>query len=730
VNQALSSIQSLDPASQQQMRQAVMMQRSGQLDSAHEIFLRLLARFPDHPELLNFLGVLLLTKRDHQGAVRALGRAREISPDRPGIDYLFGTALEEVGRHAEAIPVLQTALAAMPDSLDIHMRLARCLSAVSEFDQAKELMARALVRWSDDAELLNNVGIVHSYDPDPAIAIQSFERALEIEPNFPSAWVNLAKVRNRFGETDAGQAAIDEALRLSPNFVPALMEHASAMGNRGQHREQLKVLGRVFELDAENVEAHIVLGRARAALGQESLSRDAFLRAIELAPYDAIVHSDVGRALLDLTTGSEALEHLERATELNPKFGDAWVGLVHTYEFLSRVEDARAALVKAEEFGSLDRSLPLARAKVLYRDKRYEEAIAELDSVLTSGPLPSYIEARVHYEMAKHLDRLGEVDRAYKELDLGNSMMADNLAENLRPENNVYLKRTRELADVMTPAWVEALGGIPREPLDNGWPTPVFLLGFPRSGTTLLDQILDAHPDIVVAEEKPTLERIYEGFGQVGEFPANVSDITEEQLAVVRASYYEELSKYADPSKAKVIIDKMPLGTAKVPMLMRALPGVRFILAIRHPADCCLSCYMQDFGINMGMANFLAMDSTADLYSAVMDVWRKSADLMQPPFVRVRYEDLVDDLDSVAREVIEFLGLDWDPVVLDHTAHAKGKQINTPSYRQVSQPIYRTAKYRWERYREHLAGVLPTLAPYAEYYGYGDPTLPLPSDKS
>jgi tetratricopeptide (TPR) repeat protein len=730
VNQPLRSIQSLDPASQQQLRQAVMLQRSGQLDEAQAIFLRLLARFPDHSELLNFLGVLLLSRRDFKGAERALGRARVQAPGRPGIDYLYGMALEGLSRHQAAIPVLEAALTQMPDILDIYLRLSRCYSSMERADDALAALDRALERWPDDPELLSNIGIFHASHRDATVAIEHFERALEVEPNFPGAWVNLAKLHRRMDQMEASDRALDQALALDPDFVPALLEQARRAGNRSEYEGQLKILTRVFELDLENSEAYLLLGRTRAALFQYTESRDAYLRALEISPYDAKVHSEYGRALTDMNQSVEALVPLERAVELNPQYGDGWVGLVHVYEFLNRIDEAQAALAHAEELSSLDRSMPLARAKVLFRDKRYQDAIDGLDEALADRSLPEFIETRFHYELAKQLDRLGDSARAFQELQIGNSQMAAKVPVSMQPGNNSYLRRTRALADIMTPQWVSDLGEISRQPLENGWQEPVFLIGFPRSGTTLLDQVLDAHPDVTVVEEKPTVDRIYEGLLEFGELPQSIADMTDEQAAVLRAAYYEEMRRYAEPGASRVLIDKMPLCTSKVPILMRVLPGARFIMAIRHPADACLSCYMQDFGINMAMANFLHMEHTVALYSAVMDVWRKSVDLLQPDFVRVRYEDLVDDLETEAARVIEFLGVDWDPVVLDPSSHAKTRKISTPSYRQVSQPIYRDARYRWERYREELGSCLSQLAPYAEYFDYLDPTQPPPATDS
>lgn len=156
--------------------------------------------------------------------------------------------------------------------------------------------------------------------------------------------------------------------------------------------------------------------------------------------------------------------------------------------------------------------------------------------------------------------------------------------------------------------------------------------------------------------------------------------------------------------------------------IQRILPDARFLLALRHPCDCVLSGFMQNFRPNNAMANFYAIADAAHLYDRVMTLVKQQADVLPIAYHPVRYESLIADFDGTVRPMLEFLGLDWHENVANYreTAHKRGS-ISTPSYRQVVQPLYTSAKYRWVRYAHHLEHVLPTLIPWARYWGYPDP---------
>jgi len=246
-------------------------------------------------------------------------------------------------------------------------------------------------------------------------------------------------------------------------------------------------------------------------------------------------------------------------------------------------------------------------------------------------------------------------------------------------------------------------------------PAPVFLVGFPRSGTTLLDTIFMGHPDVQVMEERPVLHELKL---KTGGFDA-IAGMNEAEVRDAQEQYFQIASKYLQLREGSLLIDKSPLHLQDVPFIYRLFPDARFILALRHPADAVLSCFIAMFRMNNSMSNFLQLDTAAEFYDLAFSMWERGRELFPLEVHTVVYEKVVEDPEAVLKPVVEALGLAWRHEMLDHqrTAKARGV-ITTASYAQVTQPLYREAVGRWRRYRKHLEPVLPTLAPWIDKLGY------------
>lgn len=246
-------------------------------------------------------------------------------------------------------------------------------------------------------------------------------------------------------------------------------------------------------------------------------------------------------------------------------------------------------------------------------------------------------------------------------------------------------------------------------------PSPVFLAGFPRSGTTLLDTMLMGHSDVSVMEEKLVLDvvgREYGGFDAI-------ADYDEQKVREARQRYFDAASRVGANMSARVLVDKNPLHLMQVPLIHRLFPDARFILAMRHPADVILSCYFSNFRTTPSLMNFLRLDDAAEFYDLAFSMWQKSSDLMPINVHTIVYERLVEEPEAQLRSLAGWLELDWRDEMLDHTRTAASREfIATASYAQVTEPIYRRSVGRWEKYRRHLEPVLPVLRPWAERFGY------------
>ncbi|MHC4967170.1 MAG: sulfotransferase family protein, partial [Planctomycetota bacterium] len=273
-------------------------------------------------------------------------------------------------------------------------------------------------------------------------------------------------------------------------------------------------------------------------------------------------------------------------------------------------------------------------------------------------------------------------------------------------------------------ATAELLSKWERESFDDDRPRPSFLVGFPRSGTTLTEQVMAAHPEVVTADEKPVLDPVT---GQMAawfsgdDIPGMLSQLDRNDIMRLRDAYWKQAEKVMEMELSdKVYVDKLPLNMIHLPLINVMFPEARIIVALRDPRDVCLSCFMQRFGLNPAMINFLWWERTAEFYAKVMDLWLELRDKVTLDYIEVRYEDTVDDFESQARRLIDFLGVEWDEGVLEFHRKARKKFISTPSFTAVSQKIYKRSAGRWRNYESQVQRVSGTLSRFIEAFGYAD----------
>jgi len=207
--------------------------------------------------------------------------------------------------------------------------------------------------------------------------------------------------------------------------------------------------------------------------------------------------------------------------------------------------------------------------------------------------------------------------------------------------------------------------------------------------------------------------------GFPGGYPTALASLNENDIDKLRKEFLTLTEKNIDQQANAIIIDKLPLNITHIGLIYRLFPKSKIILALRHPCDVCLSNFMQHYKINHAMANFFTLEDTAELYNLVMGLWMKYVKLFPLNYIEVKYESLVDDFETEIKKLCNFLEIDWDPLLLDYINHAKNRGIiRTPSYSQVTEPIYHRAKYRWQRYQEHLMPIMNKLESHITYFDY------------
>ncbi|HYN45196.1 MAG TPA: sulfotransferase, partial [Allosphingosinicella sp.] len=398
----------------------------------------------------------------------------------------------------------------------------------------------------------------------------------------------------------------------------------------------------------------------------------------------------------------EADEAYRQALATQPGLAIAFLERGLLLERGNRLELLPALLDEAVGQGIAAGDLAYLRALALERGGKIEQALLEARKAADDPVRRALLIGRL-------ADRSGDPATAFEAYAEMNRIVAEAAPAGAAA---AYRAHVAALRDMMIP---DFNAGWPDAEADKDRPAPVFLVGFPRSGTTLIDTMLMGHPAVHVLEEEPILQRVGEALGDFARLP----ELDAGEIDRLRALYFAELDAFDPRARDKMVVDKLPLNILGAPLIHRLFPDAKLIFAERHPCDVVLSCFMQNFDLNDAMANFLDLGDAARLYDLVLDFWTRARAILPLDVHAVRYEALVEDKEAEMRALLAFLGLTWDPAVLDNEGIALRRgPIATPSYAQVAQPIYARASGRWERYRDQMAPVLPLLAPWAERMGY------------
>jgi thioredoxin-like negative regulator of GroEL len=513
------------------------------------------------------------------------------------------------------------------------------------------------------------------------------------------------------------EARVRDRLEAKPDDADSLLQLGWLRLQRGDYREARELLLKAHVLQPRSIPVRIYAGRTLADCG-DLRARDLIRDWRDWLPLPDQQQYDLADVMYRTDWTTEAIGVLEDLLRRSPTFRAARQLLAEMYERVNRLADAQA-LVDAlrneipEGDTSARTELAHVQATLLRRAGDHRAARALLEP---TGPR-SNADADHYFTLAALADRLDDPGAAMRSLEAAHAMRVRHLEavapQRLRDDVPLFPTAERSLD-------AEALAKWPALAAPDASASPVFVVGFPRSGTTLLEQMLDAHPALQSMDERPHLDVLAHQLEDYGlRLPEDLHNLTQADCDELRKGYLimacEKVQRRWDAS----LVDKNPLNMLALPLIHRLFPKARFILMLRHPCDVLLSNYMQDYRSVVLMAVARDLAHLARGYVEAFDYWFHHEALLQPNVLTVRYEDLVADQAGTAAAIGSFLGLENADAMLDAARHAREKGfIGTPSYRQVIEPVNRRAIGRWRRYRPWFEEVLPVIAPTMERLGY------------
>jgi tetratricopeptide (TPR) repeat protein len=601
---------------------------------------------------------------DLGGARATVEAALEAEPDSAALLGFAGLVAAQSGDLPAAILHLRAALAADPGDRANRLNFAMALVQTGALDEAGEVCAE----HGNEPKLLRLAAYVHQERGRLAEAARAYRAVLAAVPTDFESWNNLGNVLVSNGEFDAAVEAFERAIGLRPDIVEMVLNLSEALALAERNERRRVVMRHAAGVVPNDVRVQIELGLAESAVSDFEAAERAFRAALRIDPRNLSAFLELGLVL----------------------------------ENLNRTEELSALTQEAKHNGLTGAEAGFIQAWALRREGRFAEALPLAEAVPeTINPI------RRAQLIAQLYERLGDSERAFAAFEEMNRVSVEAKPP---PPGPTY--RERIAAATITPE--QALAWRYPEVTETP-PAPVFLAGFPRSGTTLLDTLLMNVPDFHVLEEQPVISTIEPSFPAFSDLGAMGAD----EIKRLRDGYFEVLADLAPPSPGQTVVDKHPLHTARMPVLHRLFPEARIILVERHPCDVVLSCFMANFQLNHAMRSFSDLEEAARTYDTVFNAWTLAETLLPLQVHRIRYERMVEDLEGEMRPLLAFLGREWDPAVLDNQGAAAARgHVRTASYAQVGEPIYKRSAGRWERYRDQLAPVLPILAPWAEKMGY------------
>jgi tetratricopeptide (TPR) repeat protein len=720
---------------------AFRLHQAGELGAAARLYQAILARVPDQADALHLLGVLRHQQRNSEAAVEMIGRAVALRPGAAAFHANLAEAYRALGQFERAAGCCRTALQLWHDYPEARINLGLALQALGRLDEAAEAYRAALALRPDDALAHTNLGNALRALGDREPALEHFRRAVALDPGLAIARTNLGQflldlgqpeealpqcreavalrsdlaeahnnlgnVQRALGQFVEARAAYFEALRLNPGLAQAHANLGLTLQEEGRFEEAIPWLQRATELEPEST---AFLGYLAEAEGNRERHADAahlYQRMLELEPGRAGFHNGLGWHLQEQGRLDEAEMQFRTALRLQPDFAQAHVSLGGVHEERGDLTDAENCFRTALEHqpdhpGARARLATLLRAKLPPADLEALECRLA-DTQLGDGPRGDLL-----FGLAQVRDGLGEYERAADCLHQANALALANQRRQHAPydpeEHRGFVER---LIAACAPTFFARLAGAGAKTK-----RPVFIFGLPRSGTTLIEQVLASHSQLHGAGELTRTRLDFEAIpGLLGrtEPPLDCLAGLDARTVATLAAQHEEALRALDGGARARVVDKMPDNYMHLGLLAVLFPEATFIHCRRDMRDVAVSCWMTNFR-SIRWANDLEhIRGRIREYRQLMDHWRA---VLPVPIHEVDYEAAVDDLESVARRLVAACGLEWEPACLDF--FRTRRPVRTASVTQVRKPVYRHSVGRWKHYEPALADLFSNLSRDAE----------------
>jgi tetratricopeptide (TPR) repeat protein len=635
---------------------------------------------PDYADGYINLGNAYTGMKQHEKAIETWKKAIELKPINPNAYINIGNALRDTGKIKEAGEYCETALKQAPEHPKALLNLANVKRDLGNLSEAEALYRKATQVEPDFIDAHNNLAIVLMDQLKFDEAITSIKLALAFDSKQVQAHSNLAAALREVGKLEEAEESARKALALNPKAAEARIDLADILFMSDRLEEAETLFTEAMNLVPDSPRLYLKLSAVLERANRADEALDCIEKAIKIAPQMPEAYHRRGMIYFMSNQIEEALSAIEDALEIKPDFPNA---LATKSEILQTHGDMEEAVRVARQGLEINPNIPflyftLSKIKKFTADDSDFLKMIELEKDIHKYGHAQAVS--LHFALFKAYEDIGDYPAAFVHLKKGNDLKRSSVVFDRHFQNLTFAK----VKEVYNTDFINKFEG---KGCQND--SPIFIVGMPRSGTTLTEQIISSHPDIYGAGELPYLTSVEKEFGFV----------TEENCTKMGEAYIEHVRNIDEESKvARYFTDKMPGNFMRLGQIIASMPNAKIIHCQRNPIDTCLSCFKQLFARGHYWTYSLEeMVEHYTLYSEMMDHWRE---IMPDRFIEIRYEDTVNDFENQARKLIDFVGAEWNDACL--TPHKTKRAILTASKGQVRKPIYKTSIEAWKRYEEQL----------------------------
>lgn len=670
-------------------RQADALLEAKRLPEAKALYERITTLAPDHADAWFMLGLIHGDMGQADTGIRCLQKSLKLDPESADTHLNLGNLLFQRGQSDAAIEHLQRAVTLDSEYPEAWMLQGSVFGQLGRYADAAQCFRNTLELWPASLEARFNLANALRGAGQLVDAVAQFNRLLNQQPNNTEALAALADTLQCMRQHTEAEQRCRQLTAVDPQDIRGHNGLAEALMSQGRFEEAETACRAVLQLHADNFQAHANLGTLLQVKGRLDNARVHLERAVTLAPDNAAVHYKLAGILLAQGEPEGAEAHCRKAVELNPSFIEAQSSLASIHEQRGEYDRAWCILLPLVDAGIRGPHALIAYAALAHRYGQLPRAIELLEGMVANTELTTVTRSQVYHQLGDLCERAGDHDRAFT-----CHQKSNQLKEN-RFDPGAHADRiTRTIATCDR----NLLRTGPRA--RNASELPVFIVGMPRSGTSLVEQILASHPRVHGAGELSDIMQIASGLGARvrpgARYPDCLREVSPALLDDIATGYLQKLRNM--DAGALRITDKMPHNYLHLGLIQMLFPQARVIHTARNPLDTCVSIYFQEFSSEHAYA--YDMDHLAAYYREYQRLMRHWEQTIELPMLKVQYEDLVADQETWSRRMIEFVGLEWDDQCLKFFENKR--HVATPSYDQVRQPIYTRSVERWRRYDRHL----------------------------